>query len=130
MHNILKKSANFIIKNRLEVIFFLLFIGIFAIPTAHAERLKDIASIQGVRSNQLIGYGLVVGLDGTGDQTTQTPFTVQSIISMMQQMGVNLPPGTSLQLKNVASVMITSSLPAFRTTGTNFRHYCFIHGKR
>ena len=49
--------------------------------TGHAERLKDLASIQGVRSNQLIGYGLVVGLDGTGDQTTQTPFTVQSIIS-------------------------------------------------
>ena len=87
------------------------------IPTAHAERLKDITSIQGVRSNQLIGYGLVVGLDGTGDQTTQTPFTVQSIISMMQQMGVSLPPGTNLQLKNVASVIITSSLPAFAQPG-------------
>jgi flagellar P-ring protein precursor FlgI len=59
----------------------------------------------------------VVGLDGTGDQTTQTPFTVQSIISMMQQMGVSLPPGTNLQLKNVASVMITSSLPAFAQPG-------------
>lgn len=86
-------------------------------PDARAERLKDITSIQGVRSNQLIGYGLVVGLDGTGDQTTQTPFTVQSIISMMQQMGVNLPPGTNLQLKNVASVMVTSSLPAFAQPG-------------
>jgi flagellar P-ring protein precursor FlgI len=86
-------------------------------PTAHAERIKDLASIQGVRGNQLIGYGLVVGLDGTGDQTTQTPFTVQSIISMMQQMGVSLPPGTNLQLKNVASVMITSSLPAFAQPG-------------
>jgi len=59
----------------------------------------------------------VVGLDGTGDQTTQTPFTVQSIISMMQQMGVSLPPGTNLQLKNVASVIITSSLPAFAQPG-------------
>lgn len=84
---------------------------------AQAERLKDLASIQGVRNNQLIGYGLVVGLDGTGDQTTQTPFTVQSIISMMQQMGVNLPPGTNLQLKNVAAVMVTSSLPAFAQPG-------------
>ena len=84
---------------------------------AHAERLKDLATIQGVRSNQLIGYGLVVGLDGTGDQTTQTPFTVQSIISMMQQMGINLPIGTSLQLKNVAAVMVTSSLPAFAQPG-------------
>lgn len=84
---------------------------------ASAERIKDLASIQGVRQNQLIGYGLVVGLDGTGDQTTQTPFTVQSIISMMQQMGVAIPVGTSLQLKNVAAVMVTSSLPAFAQPG-------------
>lgn len=84
---------------------------------AHAERLKDLASIQGVRSNQLVGYGLVVGLDGTGDQTVQTPFTVQSIISMMQQMGVSLPLGTILQLKNVASVMVTTSLPPFAQPG-------------
>ena len=69
---------------------------------ASAERIKDLASIQGVRSNQLSGYGLVVGLDGSGDQTTQTPFTVQSVASMLQQMGVNLPAGLSLQLKNVA----------------------------
>ncbi|MDP2154221.1 MAG: flagellar basal body P-ring protein FlgI [Methylotenera sp.] len=86
---------------------------------AKAERLKDLASIQGVRTNQLIGYGLVVGLDGTGDQTVQTPFTVQSIISMMQQMGINLPTGTTLQLKNVAAVIVTSSLPAFAQPGQN-----------
>jgi flagellar P-ring protein precursor FlgI len=87
-------------------------------PAAHAERLKDIASIQGVRQNQLIGYGLVVGLDGSGDQTTQTPFTVQSVISMLQSMGVTLPPNsTNLQLKNVAAVMVTSSLPAFARPG-------------
>lgn len=84
---------------------------------AHAERLKDLASIQGVRQNQLIGYGLVVGLDGSGDQTTQTPFTVQSVVSMLQQLGVNLPPGTSLQLKNVAAVVVTSALPAFAQPG-------------
>ncbi|WP_151636373.1 flagellar basal body P-ring protein FlgI [Noviherbaspirillum aerium] len=84
---------------------------------AHAERLKDLASIQGVRQNQLIGYGLVVGLDGSGDQTTQTPFTVQSVVSMLQSLGVNLPPGTSLQLKNVAAVMVTASLPAFSQPG-------------
>ncbi len=89
----------------------------FAIPVAHAERLKDLATIQGVRSNQLIGYGLVVGLDGTGDQTTQTPFTIQSMLSMMQQMGVSLPPGTNLQLKNVAAVMVTSTLPPFAQPG-------------
>lgn len=84
---------------------------------ARAERIKDLASIQGVRSNQLLGYGLVVGLDGSGDQTTQTPFTVQSIASMLSQMGVNLPPGTSLQLKNVAAVMVTAMLPAFAKPG-------------
>jgi len=83
----------------------------------HAERLKDIASIQGVRQNQLIGYGLVVGLDGSGDQTTQTPFTVQSVVSMLQSLGVNVPPGTSLQLKNVAAVVVTASLPAFAQPG-------------
>jgi flagellar P-ring protein precursor FlgI len=84
---------------------------------AQAERLKDLASIAGVRQNQLSGYGIVVGLDGTGDQTTQTPFTVQSIVSMLQSKGVTLPPGTQLQLKNVAAVMVTTALPAFAQPG-------------
>jgi len=86
-------------------------------PALHAERLKDLASIQGVRQNQLVGYGLVVGLDGSGDQTTQTPFTVQSVVSMLQQMGVNLPPAGRMQLKNVAAVMVTASLPPFAQPG-------------
>lgn len=90
---------------------------ILMLGTAHAERIKDLASIQGVRNNQLVGYGLVVGLDGTGDQTTQTPFTTQSIQSMLTQMGVNLPPGTNMQLKNVASVMVTATLPPFAQPG-------------
>lgn len=81
------------------------------------QRLKDLASIAGVRQNQLIGYGLVVGLDGSGDQTTQTPFTVQSVLAMLQQMGVNMPAGTSLQLKNVAAVMVTANLPPFAQPG-------------
>lgn len=84
---------------------------------AQADRIKELASIQGVRNNQLVGYGIVVGLDGTGDQTTQTPFTVQSILSMLRNMGVNLPPGTNLQLKNVAAVMVTSNLPPFARSG-------------
>lgn len=84
---------------------------------ARAERVKDLASVEGVRSNQLIGYGLVVGLDGSGDQTTQTPFTVQSIINMLSQLGVNLPPAQTLQLRNVAAVMVTASLPPFAKTG-------------
>ncbi len=88
-----------------------------AATPAQADRIKDLASIQGVRNNQLVGYGIVVGLDGTGDQTTQTPFTVQSILSMLRNMGVNLPPGTNLQLKNVAAVMVTANLPPFAKSG-------------
>jgi flagellar P-ring protein precursor FlgI len=86
-------------------------------PSAQAERIRDLATIQGVRPNQLIGYGLVVGLDGSGDQTTQTPFTVQSLQSMLTQLGITLPPGTSLQLRNVAAVMVTATLPPFAQPG-------------
>ena len=118
-NNSLTQKFSSIINNRRMIAYVIFLFGISLITPAHAERLKDIATIQGVRNNQLLGYGLVVGLDGTGDQTTQTPFTVQSIISMMQQMGVSLPPGTSLQLKNVAAVMVTSSLPAFAQPGQN-----------
>ena len=88
-----------------------------ASPVAHADRIRDLATIQGVRPNQLIGYGLVVGLDGSGDQTTQTPFTVQSLQSMLTQLGITLPPGTSLQLRNVAAVMVTATLPPFAQPG-------------
>ena len=73
--------------------------------------------MQGVRSNALSGYGLVVGLDGTGDQTTSAPFTTQSIIALLQQMGVTVPTGTSMQIKNVAAVMVTAQLPAFAQPG-------------
>ncbi|MDB5118743.1 MAG: flagellar P-ring protein FlgI, partial [Mucilaginibacter sp.] len=92
--------------------------SLLASGVGHAERLRDMANFQGVRENQLVGYGLVVGLDGSGDQTTQTPFTVQSVVSMLQQLGVNLPSSTTgLQLKNVAAVMVTASLPAFAQPG-------------
>jgi flagellar P-ring protein precursor FlgI len=84
---------------------------------AAAERIKDIATVFGVRDNQLLGYGLVVGLDGSGDQTTQTPFTVQSIVTMLAQMGIKLPDNSSLQLKNVAAVTVTASLPPFSRPG-------------
>lgn len=79
--------------------------------SSHAiERIKEVASISGVRSNPLVGYGLVVGLDGTGDQTTQAPFTGQSVRSMLETLGVSLPPGTA-QLRNVAAVLVTADLP-------------------
>ncbi len=84
------------------------------------ERVRDLASVAGVRSNQLIGYGLVVGLDGTGDQTTQAPFTAQSLGNMLGQLGVTIPPGVSLQSKNVAAVVIHADLPAFAKPGQKF----------
>lgn len=100
-----------------SVIIALFTTGLVATGPVSAERIKDLVNIQGVRNNQLIGYGLVVGLDGSGDQTTQTPFTVQSIVNMMGQLGINLPPGTRLQLKNVAAVMVTATLPPFALPG-------------
>jgi flagellar P-ring protein FlgI len=91
-----------------------------AIPhAAQAERLKDLVSFQGVRDNPLIGYGLVVGLDGTGDQTSQTPFTTQSLTNMLGNLGITLNPATTqnMQLKNVAAVMVTAVLPPFARPG-------------
>lgn len=84
---------------------------------AHGQRIKDIATVSGVRINQLVGYGLVVGLDGTGDQTTQTPFTIQSFKNMLMQYGITLPAGTNIQLKNVAAVAIHAELPPFVKPG-------------
>jgi flagellar P-ring protein precursor FlgI len=84
---------------------------------AWAERIKDITSIKGVRSNQLVGYGLVVGLDGSGDQTSQTPFTVQSLKSMLSQYGITLPPDVNPQVKNVAAVSVHADLPPFAKIG-------------
>lgn len=89
----------------------------FISPSLQAERIKDIASIAGVRDNYLVGYGLIVGLDGTGDQTTQTPFTIQTFKNMLQQYGITLPAGVRPQLKNVAAVAIHADLPAFSKPG-------------
>jgi flagellar P-ring protein precursor FlgI len=94
-----------------------LFAALLVSDAARAERIKEVASIAGVRNNQLVGYGIVVGLDGTGDQTTQTPFTVQSMINMLSRMGVTLPAGQTLQLKNVAAVMVTADMPPFARIG-------------
>jgi flagellar P-ring protein precursor FlgI len=84
---------------------------------ARADRVKDLASVQGVRPNQLMGYGLVVGLDGTGDQTSQAPFTIQSIKNMLVRFGVTIPANTNPQLKNVAAVTVNADLPAFAKPG-------------
>ena len=97
----------------------LLVLGLSLLAPAHAIRIKEVAAVQGVRSNQLTGYGLVVGLDGTGDQTTQMPYTTQSVANYLQQLGVTLPAATAsqLQLKNVAAVIVTTTLPAFAQPG-------------
>jgi flagellar P-ring protein precursor FlgI len=84
---------------------------------AHAERIKDVAGIAGVRGNQLVGYGLVVGLDGTGDQTSQTPFTIQALKNMLAQLGVLVPDNVNPQLRNVAAVTVQATLPPFAKPG-------------
>ena len=81
------------------------------------ERIRDLATVSGVRVNQLIGYGVVVGLDGSGDATSQVQFTGQSVQSLLSQFGVTLPPGVTPQMKNVAAVMVTAALPAFAQPG-------------
>jgi flagellar P-ring protein precursor FlgI len=107
---------------RLLLATFALLLGIAALPQpAQAERLKDLISFQGVRDNPLLGYGLVVGLDGTGDQTSQTPFTTQSLTNMLGNLGITLNAATvqNMQLKNVAAVMVTAVLPPFARPGEN-----------
>ncbi|TAM05221.1 MAG: flagellar basal body P-ring protein FlgI [Paraburkholderia sp.] len=104
-------------------------VALFTLATpARAERVKDLASFQGVRDNPLIGYGLVVGLDGTGDQTTQAPFTTQTLANMLANLGISINNTSSangqasqtlnnMQLKNVAAVMVTAVLPPFARPG-------------
>jgi flagellar P-ring protein FlgI len=96
-----------------------MFGALLATSAVHAERVKDLASIGGVRNNQLVGYGLVVGLDGTGDQTSQAPYTAQSIKNMLARFGVSLPPGVNAQPKNVAAVTVHADLPPFTKAGQN-----------
>lgn len=87
------------------------------IPPVQAERIKDLATIQGVRDNQLLGYGLVVGLDGSGDKVGSSPFTEQSLRSMLTQLGIVVPPNVTLNPKNVAAVSVHANLPAFSKPG-------------
>lgn len=93
------------------------FCTFFLSNVSQAERLKDMSNISGQRPNQLVGYGLVVGLDGSGDQTTQTPFTIQSVLQMIGTLGVTVPPGGQAQLRNVAAVMVTAEMPALARPG-------------
>src|SRR3979409_1934004 len=95
----------------------LLALALSAIPAGATSRIKDLANIEGVRQNQLIGYGLVVGLNGTGDTLNNIPFTKQSLQAMLERMGVNIR-GATIRTGNVAAVMVTGNLPAFGTQGT------------
>jgi len=96
-------------------------IGLFflfaAFSPVHAERIKDLSMVQGMRDNQLIGYGLVVGLDGSGDKVNQVAFTEQSLKNMLSQLGIVTPPGVKLKPKNVAAVMLHATLPPFIKKG-------------
>ncbi len=106
-----------LLKSWVLAVFTLLFV-LFG-TNAQAARIKEIASIEGVRSNQLTGFGLIVGLDGTGDQTTQMPYTTQGLSNYMRQLGMTLPAAqlSQLQMKNVAAVLVTAQLPAFARPG-------------
>jgi len=98
-----------------KTIFLLFLVSIVLFSTAQASRIKDIARLEGVRSNQLVGYGLVVGLNGTGDSDS-TQFTIQSLVNMMERLGVTVDPN-EVEVSNVAAVMVTAELPAFARAG-------------
>ncbi|WP_322629702.1 flagellar basal body P-ring protein FlgI [Halothiobacillus sp.] len=101
------------------LIFLLIGIGLplGSVGIAQADRIKDLATFAGVRDNQIIGYGIVVGLPGTGDQTTQVPFTLQSIQNMLARQGLSTAGAGNVQLKNVAAVIVTANLPPFAKPG-------------
>jgi len=103
---------------KLWAVFMLVF---FLASTAHSARIKDLSSIEGVRSNQLIGFGLVIGLTKTGDSAVNVFFSIQAIASMLKKLGVTVPPDRigQLQFKNVATVIVTAALPAFAKQGDN-----------
>ena len=117
--NILKRISN---KKTFALLFYVVTYTVACTVTTSvfAERLKDISDVQGVRSNQLIGYGLVVGLNGTGDQTAQTPFTLQTFKNMMSRFGITVPDNVTPQLKNIAAVAIHADIPAFAKPGQRF----------
>jgi len=104
-------------KSLCKILCIVLLTGLGTHAAQAEERIKDLAVVSGVRSNQLVGYGLVVGLSGTGDQTTQAPFTAQSLRNMLGQLGVTIPGNVNLQLNNVAAVAIHAELPPFAKLG-------------
>ena len=119
MHALLHTLFRQRIRHFKPAIGLLLLASLLCAGPAQAGRIKEVAAVEGVRSNQLTGFGLVVGLDGTGDQTTQMPYTAQGLTNYLQQLGITLPAAAvgQLQLKNVAAVLVTAQLPAFARPG-------------
>ena len=107
------------LKQILKKLFPIFLMVLMFADTASAARIKDLSSIKGVRSNQLIGFGLVIGLAGTGDSATNVFFSIQALFNMLKKMGVTIPSGEvdSLKFKNVATVMVTAELPSFARQG-------------
>ena len=100
-----------------KITLIMIFLAVSPLTSVFAERVKDIVTVAGVRNNQLVGYGLVVGLDGSGDQTSQTPFTVQSLKTLLNRYGITIPANVNPQVKNVAAVTIHATLPPFAKPG-------------
>lgn len=117
MKKIAEYVAALLAAGRSTLVAGLLAIGCVWVPAVQADRVRDMTDFAGVRDNALVGYGLIIGLDGTGDQTTQAPFTGQGLTNMLSQLGVTVPAGTNMQLKNIAAVMVTAKLPPFTRPG-------------
>ena len=107
------------ILNRIRLYAAVLLVFLFVTESADAARIKDLVGIQGVRSNQLIGFGLIIGLSGTGDSATNVFFSIQSIVNMLKKLGITIPADEvdNLKFKNIATVMVTADLPAFARQG-------------
>ena len=114
-----RSSPMYTVGRAVFAVFIFALFSVFLIANAHAKtsRIKDIVDIEGVRDNQLVGYGLVVGLNGTGDSLNNSPFTEQSLIAMLERLGVNVR-GQNLNTGNVAAVMVTATLPPFTNQGS------------
>ena len=110
-------KGNRAMKTNIFIVTCLAILLFFQMTAAHAERVKDLAAVAGMRENQLVGYGLVVGLDGSGDKVGQVSFTEQSLKNMLTQLGIVIPQGVKLKPKNVAAVMLTAILPPFIKKG-------------
>jgi flagellar P-ring protein precursor FlgI len=113
----LPKEHRFSLFLAIILVLFTCLVQIWSAPAQATSRIKDLVDFEDIRENQLVGYGLVVGLNGTGDSLRNSPFTQQSLQAMLERLGINTRD-TDLRTANVAAVMVTANLPAFATQGT------------